>query len=146
MTAIVWEEVHSVGIREFDRDHLIIVNLINKLQDACAGDKAHEAMGAVLRTIVAHMEDHFRREEDMMARHGYPGLAEHRAAHRDLAQRVADFRRRSDTVDEGAAGDFLAFLHDWWSSHILEMDMAYRAFFQEAGLDSRGDAPSRGTR
>jgi len=145
MTGIVWEDIHSVGIREFDRDHLIIVNLINKLQDACAGDKAHDAMDAVLRAIAAQMDNHFRREEDMMARHGYPGLAAHRAAHRELAQKVADFRRRSDAIDEGIAGDFLAFLHERWSSHIMEMDMAYKAFFQEAKLDGRADAASRTT-
>ncbi|NQV21936.1 MAG: hypothetical protein HQ511_11025, partial [Rhodospirillales bacterium] len=57
--------------------------------------------------------------------------AEHRARHEALKEGLAELRARYDEDDPMALSDLAPFLNNWLQIHILEQDMAYKAFFEE---------------
>lgn len=135
MSVISWQDKFSVGVEEFDRDHKILLDLINQFHDAYAMGKGVEALEPVFQTLLDYTQTHFRREEELMQRHGFPDLESHRIAHRDLADEVGGLHGRYlSSRNPALCIEMLAFLNNWLRFHILETDMAYKDFFVARGV------------
>lgn len=127
MSFFTWSDKFSVGNEVIDRDHMVLVDLIDQLHEASVGGKADAVVGTVLSALVDYTRTHFDREEKMMADAGYPDLANHKQVHQKLRRQVEEvYDRHLAGEDEGKISvDMLAFLHDWLYFHILETDRDY---------------------
>ena len=136
MTLISWQDKYSVGVDAFDRDHRILVDLINQLHDAYAAGHGDEALKPALDLLLAYTDKHFHREEALMVEYGYPERGHHHEEHEELKGQVQAF---ADALEagrtEGLMLEMLGFLNNWLRLHILEEDMQYKAFFQEKGVN-----------
>src|SRR5512134_3308497 len=95
MAFVKWSKAMSVGVSRLDRDHKILIGLINRLDEASAGDDdAARLMAEVLETLVSYTIFHFSREEAVMAACGYPALAHHHEEHVALTGEVRDWQQR----------------------------------------------------
>lgn len=164
---IKWSKTMSVGVARLDRDHKVLVALINRLADAGddragGGDRdrgpgaparvdpgAEEAgrnkvMADVLETLVAYTVFHFCREEAVMEACGYPQAAAHHEEHVALTEEVRDWERRfRENPRLVEQGDMLLFLKGWLNHHILLQDKAYRPWTEgnpagEAAAEAHG--------
>ena len=140
MSDIVWHDKFSVGVEAFDRDHLVLLDLINRLHDAYAADKGpkilEQAFADNIHTArgqaVHHLVDTPGYE---MKRYGYPELEEHRAAHQEMKRDITALQARfAQTGDEALCLELLGYLSIWWHFHILEMDKAYADFFRSKNV------------
>lgn len=122
-----WKDEFSVGVDAFDQDHKILFDLVNQFELSQTTGKSNEHVAAVLDTLVDYTKTHFKREEDMMVKYDYSGLAEHRHAHDRLAKQVEDFCKLYESGDHSIANDLIAFMNNWLQIHILEEDMDYKA-------------------
>ena len=132
MAFIKWSAAMSVGVSRLDRDHKILIGLINRLDDAsCGGGGAPQVMAEVLGVLVDYTIFHFSREEAVMEACGYPALGHHHEEHLALTQEVRDWQQRFH-VDAACVvpADMLHFLKGWLNHHILLQDMAYRPFVE----------------
>lgn len=123
----------SVGVSRLDRDHKILIGLINRLDEAASdgGAGARQVMAEVLEVLVAYTIFHFSREEAVMEACGYPALGQHHEDHVALTQEVQDWQQRlCEDPDSIAPPDMLHFLKGWLNHHILLQDMAYRPYAQ----------------
>lgn len=135
MSVISWQDKFSVGIEEFDRDHRILLDLINQFHDAYAMGKGVQFMEPVFQTLIEYTQTHFRHEEELMDRHRFPEADNHRTAHRALADEVTGLHGRYMSERNPALCiEMLAFLNNWLRFHILETDMAYKDFFVAKGV------------
>lgn len=134
----------SVGVERLDRDHRVLIGLINRLAtcargvdaggadarggDACCGGGGGATVVAeVLKGLIAYTRFHFRREERVMEACGYADLDAHREEHRLLSDEVGALSHRFNGVPGSVHhDDLLRFLTDWLNHHILLQDMAYR--------------------
>ena len=118
----------SVGVPRLDRDHRVLIALINRLEGERATQPDDAVIGEVLKALVAYTMFHFAREEQVMEACGFGELEMHREEHRLLAAEVtaqhARFLRDRNSVGHG---DLLRFLTDWLNHHILLQDLPYRA-------------------
>lgn len=133
MAFIRWSEAMSVGVSRLDRDHKILIGLINRLDEANSngGDGARRVMADALEVLVAYTIFHFSREEAVMEACGYPAAGQHHDEHAILTQEVRELQKRfHEDVQPVAAHDVLHFLKGWLNHHILLQDMAYRPFTQ----------------
>jgi hemerythrin len=128
MAFIKWSEAMSVGVSRLDRDHKILIGLINRLDEASTGDDdAAQLMAEVLEILVSYTIFHFSREEAVMEACGYPALGHHHEDHLALTQEVRDWQQRFRANAESVVPmDMLYFLKGWLNHHILLQDMAYR--------------------
>ena len=132
MAFIKWSEAMSVGVSRLDRDHKILIGLINRLDDASSGGgEAPQVMAEVLEVLVDYTVFHFSREEAVMEACGYPALEHHHEEHLALTQEVRDWQHRVRADAECVVPmDMLHFLKGWLNHHILLQDMAYRPFVE----------------
>jgi hemerythrin len=124
MALLHWKENMALGNAAIDADHKRLIDLFNRLHFmALAGDD-DRAVEDVLEELLVYARVHFAREEAMMRRCAYAGLADHQRCHRDFASRlrrfIADFRANPEAFDMAAFYDFLA---DWLLVHVLDEDM-----------------------
>jgi hemerythrin-like metal-binding protein len=132
-TPIAWSDSYSVDVPELDDQHRRLVELINRIGDDYGPRNAftdglfHE----VLRDMFDYTRVHFAAEEDYLRQIAYPQLAAHQREHAAFTTRVMEFidATRHGRQDRQAIHGFLL---DWLTSHILESDMQYRAFLDDA--------------
>jgi len=129
---IQWSDAWSVGAPEMDRDHRVLINLINQLPAAL--DKASEqgwVVGNLLNSLWDYTDYHFGREEALQKAANFPGAEEHTSRHRELKAQVRDWLDRYQDDPDSVDGDaLLTFLKGWLTNHILGEDMRYKPYVQ----------------
>lgn len=125
MLYIHWNSSNETGIEIIDEQHRGIVSVINSYYyKVCAG-KPKEAL-VLTKGILDEMTLlHFRTEEELMERAGFPDLLPHRQMHLRLIAEMRDVFQRS--LKENDPHLFLEFLKQWWLSHINAEDKLYVA-------------------
>ncbi len=129
-----WDESFMVGIAEIDRQHKLLVDIVNELYYEANQKRGHEMLGRILAGLVEYTKTHFTYEEGLMAMHGYPDLEAHQAKHKKLVARVMEFQGRVTANDESVLEELLQFLKDWLAHHIQGTDKKYVPFLAEKGV------------
>lgn len=124
MALLHWRPNMSLGVDVIDADHKHLIDLLNRLHFMTMAGDEPAAVAAALDELVAYARGHFAREEGLMRRAGYPGLADHREHHRQLAERLQTFRYTFEADPERFdIAAFYDFLADWLVVHVLDEDM-----------------------
>jgi len=133
MPDLIWDESMSVGVDVFDNDHRVMMGLINQLDAMAIAGLDASALEPVLAVLMDYVEGHFRREETLMAKCGYPDYAVHRATHDRLRAGVETLHRQFvENSNPDLVRDLVSFLGAWWQSHILGEDVAFKPFFERS--------------
>ncbi len=121
---IHWTQDISVGNALIDAEHREIIRLLNMLyQDWASGAHnldIHKMLGLMTQVLTRHVAN----EEQLMARHHCPTLAQHRDAHLALLTElngIGENGRDWDTVRQEQA--LLRFARDVVMDHIITWDM-----------------------
>jgi len=130
---LIWTPAYATGVRSIDVDHQVLFATINKLHASVANGEPPAELGILLRKLENYVESHFWREEDLLAKVGYPDLENHCAQHRRLAAKLADMIARYQAApDDFDVDGLLEFIKSWLTGHVLETDMAYVPFVKAA--------------
>lgn len=134
MATMGWSEAYSVGSAMLDSDHRILLDLLGQLHDAIETGQSRSVVGSLLNVLAEYAEHHFRREEEVLARLGFPDREAHQGQHREMEDRLRAIRDRWRDGERGALGEeVLAFLKKWLTGHILGADKAYAPWIEAAG-------------
>jgi hemerythrin len=87
-----------------------------------------------MRQIVSVASEHFAVEERLMESSGYTGLAAHRAKHRELAGKIAEFVARHQKGDTTVYVQLLYFIRDWQTKHMQTEDHEYAPWLKAHGV------------
>ncbi|WP_147819455.1 bacteriohemerythrin [Salidesulfovibrio onnuriiensis] len=131
---IQWDDSFSVGVKEIDRQHQRLMELINALHDAMRSGKGNNVMGRILGELKDYTVTHFAYEEDLFSKHEYPGRLAHEAAHRKLVGQVMDFESQFVSGKAAITMDLMLFLKDWLINHIQKTDKKYGPFLNGRGV------------
>ncbi|MBF0589725.1 MAG: bacteriohemerythrin [Magnetococcales bacterium] len=129
-----WSDQLSVGIREIDRQHMRLVDMVNGLYRSVQEGRVSEAVNTLLPELVNYTVEHFDYEEKMFEEHGYPQTEAHIREHRKLVSQVQNFVAKIQEGNTSVATSLLGFLKDWLVNHIMKTDMAYAPFFNQKGI------------
>lgn len=117
---LIWTDSLRVGLDAIDKDHQVIVSLLNRVTHRFIEDAELDAM---IGELIDYTRHHFRREEAIMEICGYPDLEKHRGHHWDLTAQVNDL---ADTWRKEHNPETLhhlrKFLREWWIDHIMKVD------------------------
>jgi hemerythrin-like metal-binding protein len=152
-----WSEALTIDGGAIDDDHRSLIDLVNAFDQEVATAGIERAAGETLARLRQYTERHFRREEALQRRVGYPLAERHAQEHRELLRAIDGLSGRlAEAGGEAVGHDLSALLSDWLARHIVgsDLDMApYAASLRAAqrslppldggGVrhDSRGDAP-----
>jgi diguanylate cyclase (GGDEF)-like protein/hemerythrin-like metal-binding protein len=148
---LYWLEAYECGEPTIDAEHRQLFDLGNALIAATMDQYTEpRAWRAALDSMLAHLVEHFRDEEALLARSGYPRLADHTHAHAALLRQAAEVRA---AVERGEAtlGHLVNFLvYDVIALHVLKSDRDFSLLLRTgngAVVDrGRGEAGMRSYR
>jgi|GEM_PF-670609 len=131
MEFITWQDSMSVGIPVIDKDHKIIMKLINFSHRQLIEHHEEKVLSSALNALIDYTLYHFSREELVMKACDYPNIGEHEKLHQDLTNQVADIAHRYHEDNSSIEPEvFLEFLKNWLINHILKQDMKFKPYCQ----------------
>jgi hemerythrin-like metal-binding protein len=125
-----------VGVAAFDQEHGEMNDLIVGLHAAMLAGAGPDVLAASLDRLVSLTMRHFREEEWLFAKTGYPEAAEHTREHEDLTKQIIAVQAK---FKGGAHGmltlDFMKYLRNWLCHHIGTSDRAYGPHLNAHGFN-----------
>lgn len=125
MAYIEWSDQLSINNFSVDTEHKNLVNIINNLHEAMGKGEGHKVVGRILEKLVLYTKTHFKNEEKLMEKSGYPGLAVHRTEHQKFVEEIQtlqeNFKKGSITITI----NLLNYLKDWLVDHIQGSDKKF---------------------
>lgn len=129
-SVVLWEPAMSVGEGTMDKDHRILIDLINQLALATSRLDAI-IMDFVLDELYNYTVRHFHREELYMQSCGFSDIERHRQVHQEFSRRVSDLRLGfMHNPDPEISSELMPVLGSWLRSHIQGMDQEYHRFIR----------------
>lgn len=134
MALLDWKDEFSVGIAEIDRQHKVLIDLINKLHSAMRAGVGKRALSDILSELVEYTNTHFEHEEKMFLQYDYPERSTHHKEHEILTRQVLEFQNEYQEGRTSISIDVMDFLKDWLINHIAGSDKKYTQFFNAKGI------------
>ncbi len=131
MRLIAWDESLSVGTPEIDRHHKEIIDQINGFFGRMMHGEGLDGAPQMIDMLSRSMTDHFRAEETLMSRAGYPGTAQHKIRHQEFHSRFDGLKKDVEGGRPDAANALFEFCAGWLKDHIRAEDMAMAAFLRK---------------
>lgn len=135
VSPIEWSDEFKLGLPAIDAEHKELLEVCNQFLEAVRTEQSVPTLAGILDTMILRTRAHFRAEERMLDRNGYPGLVVHKAEHERLLLQAEALRARlGDIAHQDELGhvtmEAAAFLQTWLLDHIRTNDRPYRPFLR----------------
>lgn len=134
MEKIYWDESFSVGVRNLDKQHKQIIEMLNTLIEMNDAKVGSEIVSDTLTKMTLYSINHFRTEEQYMLDYNYPGYSLQKKQHQEFKRKTVDFCMGTLVHKTNIPIEIFSYLKSWWTNHILKEDMKYKEFFNERGV------------
>ncbi len=136
MTLLVtWTRANAVGVRAMDNEHAIMIEAMNELRLALVNGARRPEANDLMHKLIEFTRMHFRNEEHLLERFGYPGLEEQRTEHKLLLEQLQDSFQRAQQGEGVSVSELLLFLHDWFLNHVEGLDQKYGPWLNSQGVN-----------
>ena len=120
-----WNESLSVGVPSIDRQHKVLIGLINDLHASIEAGKGQDDAKFILKKIINYAIAHFIYEEGLFTSNNYELTEDHLASHERIKTKLIELRTQSEDANFDLPDELMKFLKDWLNNHILKEDMGY---------------------
>jgi len=134
MRELKWNDSYSVGVKQFDDQHKMVIGVLNRVFDLFKTNPQQDELKQVLSELAIYAQDHFKSEEELLEKFKFHGLETHNAEHRLYERKIEELQVRFDAADEKVKTELLEFLADWWMGHIQGCDKDYTRFLNNCGV------------
>ena len=134
MSLIQWSETLSVNVVEIDRQHKILIQIINDLNEAMRQRQGKEVMEKTIEGLLRYAKTHFATEERYFDKYGYPDAAAHKKEHALFVEKASEFKQGFEKGQITLSVQVMDFLSNWLKQHIQGNDKKYTPFFNQKGL------------
>lgn len=131
MTLMAWNESFATNVGEVDVQHQRLIELINEIYQGIMLEKGKEVVDNTLNELVEFTVMHFKYEESLFDKYGYPETITHKQKHKDLLAQVGDYVTKYKEGNTEISHELLSFLKNWLTKHILGVDKQYSEFLRE---------------
>jgi len=129
-----WGPEFSVYIKGLDNQHHYLVTTLNNLYKYLLAGSARRILDDTLNALLDYTKFHFRSEEVLFDKYGYPKAEGHRKQHQTFVEKASDFMEKYKAGEARLTLEVLHFLADWVKNHILTSDHDYGEWFYEHGV------------
>ncbi len=132
-TEIVWHPEMQVGVAVIDRQHQELFKGANALMHAFRQGGEQSEVERLIAFLDQYVVDHFREEEAIMERHGYPFLAEQKEQHAKFIRYFNGLKK--ELVEVSGSRTYLMFriqllVADWLVTHTQKADGHFGRFLR----------------
>jgi len=133
MNRIKWNPEWNTGITSIDSQHKWLVRLINEVKSSISNEECK----AVFLKLAKYIDVHFKHEEDLFERTGYPKMFEHIQLHERLLESTVMLKDRLFNDPLFVKEEVSDFLLGWLSGHILQEDKEFSDYLFKSLDDAR---------
>ena len=131
--SIQWRDQLSIDGSVIDSDHKMLIEIINKYEDAINCNIASKVIKDLLRSLYDYSMAHFKREEEFHVAVQYPFAATHKNEHRNLMRKLGEiielYQDHIGTPDAlKTSYEVARLLKDWLLNHIIGSDLRIRPY------------------
>ncbi|MFH1020252.1 MAG: diguanylate cyclase [Pseudomonadota bacterium] len=141
LVQLVWKDSFCYGNELIDSQHQSLFHISNELFEAVLLAHPAPEIFAIITRLLDSVGQHFRDEELILEKAGFPGLSQHAAEHARLLARGLELSEefKTSTLTVGDVFQFLAY--EVVMRHILDADREYFPFVNGTGAaDSEPDS------
>ncbi len=132
MKKFVWTPNYSVNNEGLDEQHRILIHLMNEFYSYHQTGQTLQAK-IFLQRLTAFTGKHFRDEEELMYRSGYPRFSVHKRSHQELLKILESLEKKYlQEQSYEVAGKLTSFLKVWLMRHILGSDKEYMPYLNKS--------------
>lgn len=135
MALINWHPNFSINIEEIDKQHQLLVKMINDLYDAMNAGEEKAVLQKLINRLNIYAAMHFAKEEHYFDTFGYPETELHKKEHSDFEEKVLDFESDFNKGSQSLSIEIVNFLGDWLVGHIQGSDKKYASFLNQRGIE-----------
>ena len=132
---VEWNKSYSVSVRDLDKEHMYLFDLINNLNDAMLQGKSKENLLKIIDALADYTVGHFAHEEKLFKKTNYPEFSEHKIAHETFVNKVKEFRDKVNSGEAMVSIEIINFLKDWLINHIGIFDKKYGGHMNKNGIN-----------
>ena len=121
---------YRTGDPVMDGEHLRLLTALERLEESLLGPHGLETLGDRLLHLETLTLEHFRNEEDLMARRRYPHLDLHRAEHQVVIEHCRGLLGQFSSPDSPPLASLAVRLKEVFLHHIETVDRDYAAFLE----------------
>ena len=132
---VTWTHASMVGVEAMDGEHAIMMDAMNELRSALVSGARQAQSNELMNKLIELTRMHFRNEEHLLERFGFPGLAQHSAEHERLLAQLQESFHRLQQAETVSMGELLCFLHDWFLDHVEGLDQQYGPWLNARGVN-----------
>ena len=132
----------DVGISTLNSQHLRLASyamefnqLVEELTTREINQKDWKHVDALFSRIMLFVATHFRDEEEMMQKHGFPGLKHHQVLHKKFVDEMAGVQSQINNRKVAFSGKLSTLLWDFLYGQINNEDAQYGDFYREKGIN-----------
>lgn len=131
MELIPWDASFSVNVALIDKQHQMLFQIVNELNNAMLNGNEKETIGKLINKLIMYAAMHFAREEHYFDTLGYPETDMHKGQHNDFEKKVSAFEADFKADRQSLSQDIMHFLSNWLVEHIKVSDKKYSTFLTE---------------
>ena len=113
-----------------DREHAILIEHINTLQEVIDGASSRHLIGQILEGLVEYTKTHFYVEEELMQSFNYPGYMVHKTAHTKFKKTMNQIVEQYHSNETDVSEELMHMLKDWLVNHIQNIDAQLADFLR----------------
>lgn len=119
---ITWLDIYDTHIHLVDKQHRILVDMINDLDAAKGMENEPKLIGELFFKLVDYTKYHFAQEESLMQKIKYPKINEQINQHKVFISKIVEMLETIKRGDVNISEKMNEFLKNWLIKHILGYD------------------------
>jgi len=124
-----WTKDLEFGIKEIDDQHKHIVELFNEFSRMDKTNFSRDDILDIFNKLISYTHVHFRAEEKIFIKAGYPDSAEHEKEHQKLLAKINElFLSFSEDNINRTVEDVSSLLKLWIEDHLMRVDKKFVSF------------------
>lgn len=134
---IEWEEKLKLGVDLIDEQHKMLIQALQDIYEACARGEGLKKLEETTQFIAWYVEKHFKEEERLQEKIGYPHYGEHKIIHEKYRQEVSlmleEFKKNELTIKK--LSQMINYLLKMIKIHIRQEDSQIAAFIKNNAIE-----------
>jgi len=131
--AILWQKTMSVGNDIIDHDHRYLISFVNTIELALQSPNDKIFLLDALTQLYEYGETHFRREEIIQRKIGYPQSLNHKHEHNKLLAQLKEVSKNIIEITDAQelakqAPELIIILRGWLVDHVFSEDMLLKPY------------------
>ncbi len=129
-----WDDHYNTGVDFIDEQHRYFFNIIKRLEAVDKLSICKDQVAEIFFSLV-HFVEHFRLQEEIYYKDlKMKNLEEHKKSHQEFVAGIVRFKDEYTQGEEGVCKNLMAFLTDWFYSHIIGTDREVINELKKAGF------------